>query len=75
MSWFIILLFWNPVIQDYELPSNWVASPMTSHARCDHRLQYIEQYLPSTSPDDEFLVGCVQANSLEAAVAILKETK
>jgi len=73
MSWFLVLLFWNPAIQDYQVADGWAALSMPSFERCENRMDYVKKYLPSFAPDNEHLVGCVFAENVEAATAIMKE--
>jgi len=72
MKWFLVLLFWNPAVQDFQVAYGWSPRPYESHMICDMRLAYIEQYLPNIAADTEHMVGCVQAQSQEEAVYLLK---
>jgi hypothetical protein len=72
MNWFLVLLFWNPAIQDFDVADGWAPIPMTTYQQCDLKLQYVEQYLPSATEGIEFVVGCIQTTSQQEAIAILK---
>ncbi len=68
MSWFLVLLFWNPWMQEWQ-PLDWQAIPHASYESCDQRLQYIEQYMLESEGS---LADCIQAKDAETAINILK---
>ncbi len=69
MSWFLIILLWNPGLEVYELAPDWPVPGYTTEARCDARLAYIDQYIPN-SPYN--VTDCIEAKDAETAVAIAK---
>lgn len=75
MNWFIVLLFWNPALQDFDVANGWAPIPMATRAACDKRVEYVEQYLPSEKPDIEHIVGCVFAISMANAIQIMKDSE
>ncbi len=72
MNWFLVLLFWSPVLQDFHVADGWSPLPMKSLERCEERLEYIDRYLPNVAADIEHMTGCIRASSLEAAIVILR---
>jgi len=73
MSWFLVLLFWNPAVQDFEVADGWAPLPQPTYAQCDLRMQYVQQYLPSYTENLEYMVDCIKAKNPQAAIDILKE--
>jgi len=72
MNWFLVLLFWNPMIQDYDVAYGWSPLPYATHEECATRLAYVRNYLPNIYADIEHMVDCVRAQSQEEAVYLLK---
>lgn len=73
MNWFLVLLFWNPSIQDFDVAAGWAPIPMPTYEKCEKKLEYVEQYLPAYTPDTEHVVDCIQARSQREAIAIMKD--
>lgn len=67
MSWFLVLLFWNPAIQEYDVADGWYPLPYIDQSVCEERLEYIENYLSG-----QILVDCIQANNVKEAIATMK---
>ena len=73
MSWFLVLLFWNPGIQAFDVADGWAPLHQDSQAKCELKLEYVEQYLPRYMEGEGFTIDCIQAESLKEAIAIAKE--
>ena len=71
MKWFIVLLFWNPSIGDYQVNEGWSPIPLTSEAQCWKRAEYVEQYLPG-APGGLHIVDCIEAWNPSDAILIAK---
>lgn len=71
MNWFLVLLFWNPAIQEYVIADGWHPLPYATYALCNDRELFIEQYLPSKQ-NGTSLVDCIQAKDEATAIAIAK---
>ena len=72
MNWFLVLLFWNPAVQDFQIADGWSPISMETQAICEPRLEYVEMYLPNAAADIEHMTGCVWASSMEAAAVVLR---
>ncbi len=72
MTWFLVLLFWNPALQTYDVADGWYPLPYATYALCERRQEFVEQYLPSHRTG-EAIVDCILAGSLEDAIAEAKE--
>lgn len=69
MSWFLVLLFWNPQIEEYVGFDRWPPKPYATYAMCDKVLQYVDRYLL----DDAFTVSdCIQSKDAQTAILTLK---
>lgn len=73
MNWFLVLLFWNPAIQAFDVSDGWYPMPYATETICDMKLDYVKMYLPSYTADIEHEISCVQAPSMKAAIATAKE--
>lgn len=69
MSWFLVLLFWSPQIQEYGPLNNWDPRPYATYGLCDKTLQYVEQYLLES---ETTIMDCIQAKDEATAINILK---
>ncbi len=69
----LVLLFWNPAIQNYDVADGWYPIPYETSSQCKMRLDFVKMYLPVKVPDNEFVIDCIQATSMEAAIAEAKE--
>lgn len=73
MNWFLVLLFWNPVAQDYQIANGWAPLPMASYERCEERLAFAKRYLPDYVEDTKNKIWCIPATSKWEAMVIAKE--
>lgn len=69
MSWFLVLLFWNPAVLEYQVADGWSPLPFATVERCELRLEYVEQYLPDSADN---VIDCIQAKDEQTAISILK---
>ncbi len=69
MSWFLVLLFWNPAVQEYVVADGWHPLPYATYEVCEERLDFTKRYLPK-GPDN--VVDCIQAKDEQTAIAIAK---
>ena len=73
MNWYLVLLFWNPAIQDFDVADGFWPLPFASETICEMRLDYVEMYLPSYTADIEHVVDCIQANDMYEAIRKAQE--
>ncbi len=74
MSWFLVLLFWNPLFQSYQASEGWAPTGSPTFERCEDRMEYAEQYLPNYAADVEYTIECIQAPDIHSAIAIAEGT-
>jgi len=68
MNWFLVLLFWNPAIQDFAVADGWAPLQQPNKAICEERLLFAQDYLPMVVGDVKHRTACVMAdNRWEAA--------
>ncbi len=72
MSWFLVLLFWNPVIQEYAVADGWYPIPYDTAKICEERLGFVNRYLPAEIPDNETVIDCIYAVDMWTAIEIAK---
>ena len=72
MKWFLVLLFWNPAAEDFQVADGWAPIPQTNYTICDDRRAYATRYLPGYVDGIEHIVECVMADNMQDAVAIAK---
>ena len=68
MSWFLVLLFWNPVTGGFTIPDGWSPRPAATYEICERRRDYVKRYISKPLMDAPHVVECVQAKSLGAAI-------
>jgi len=73
MKWFLVLLFWNPEVQDFQVRDGWSPWPYDTYQVCARRMEYAQNYLPSYQEGSNHLVDCVQAEDQQTAIEIAKE--
>lgn len=66
--WFLVLLFWNPVIQSYDVADGWYPMPYATETICEIKLDFVKMYLPQYTPDMEHVVECVEATGMNDAI-------
>lgn len=71
MKWFLVLLFWNPAMQEFGVADGWWPIDTGSLATCEIMEAKTEMYVQSVVGDHEFVVDCVKATSMEEAAAIM----
>lgn len=71
--WYLVLLFMNPATQTFDVANGWAPIAMETSTKCEMRAGYVLQYLPRYTNDMQFIVDCIQASSMEEAIAIAKE--
>ena len=74
MKFFLVLLFWNPAIQDFDVANGWAPIPFETMAICQTRMEYVEQYLPNYAADIEYIVDCAEAYTMDDAVSTVRGT-
>lgn len=73
MSWFLVLLFWNPAIQNFDVADGWYPLEYTTEIICEMKEDYLRMYLSSITPDNEkVMIDCIQAFDVEEAIATAK---
>ncbi len=70
MSWFLVLMFWNPLFQNFQAPEGWDPNGSQFLTICEERMLYAERYLPNYAAEVEWTLRCVQAPNIESAIAI-----
>lgn len=73
MNWFLVLLFWNPAAQDYQIANGWAPMPMASYERCEERMDYVQRYLPDYTAGAKNVVDCILATDQHAATTKMKD--
>lgn len=75
MSWFLVLLFWNPAIQNFDVADGWYPMEYPTETVCEMREDFLRLYLDDVILDtDKWIVDCIQAEDMWFAVEELKET-
>lgn len=72
MSWFIVLLFWNPTLQIHDVREGWGPMPYPTQEICEIRRDFTKEHTPSFVDPTRNIVECVQANSAKDAVDRLR---
>ena len=57
MKWFLILLFWNPLHQDFRLPEGWDMPGADTYEECEARAEFAEMNLQQYVPDTVHLIA------------------
>ena len=73
MKWFLVLLFWNPEVQDFQVADGWAPLPQPTYERCAERLAFTHRYLPDAAEGYSYLVDCIWTTSQDEAIKKLKE--
>lgn len=73
MSWFLVLLFWNPAIQEFDVKDGWYPMPYATETICDMKADFIRMYVPNAAPDTEVTIDCIQAPDWQTAIAKMKD--
>lgn len=74
MNWFLVLLFWNPAVQSYDVADGWYPIPYATEVICDMKRDYVSMYLPALGTAEKpHMVGCVPATDMWSAIAKAKD--
>jgi len=72
MKWFLVLLFWNPEVQEFQTRDGWHPYPYPTYEVCALRRDYAQNYLPSFQEGSNHIVDCIQADDEQTAIDIAK---
>ena len=68
-SWWLVLLFWNPTIEAYDVANGWSPLPMPSQEFCQGKLEFAQANIHRYVVDPNFTINCVEAEDQQEAVA------
>jgi len=71
MSWWLVIMFWNPAVSDYVVVNGWAPLEMGIYTVCDAGRDMAKLYVPDYTPAPK--VGCAYADSSENAVKQYRE--
>lgn len=71
--WFLVLLFWNPTLQIYDVSDGWYPIPYMTETICEMKRDYVKMYIPNYSAGMKHVVECIPAPDMWTAIATAKE--